>query len=54
MKEKKMKINKCKTFLLNSRLHFGKLKNVPVLQLDASVDFHNDLDIQEQVIEKVL
>lgn len=40
--------------LLISRLHFEKLKNVPVLQLDASVDFQNDPDIREQFIQKVL
>lgn len=35
------------------RIHFDKLKNIPVLQLDSSVDFHSDPAVQEQLISKV-
>lgn len=35
------------------RLHFEKLKQIPVLQLDASVEFQSDPDVREQFITKV-
>lgn len=35
------------------RLHFEKLKDVPVLQLDASVEFLSDREVREQFIAKV-
>ncbi|XP_075882080.1 deoxycytidine kinase 2-like isoform X2 [Nelusetta ayraudi] len=37
----------------STELHFEKLKHVPVLQLDASLDFQNDPDIREQFIQKM-
>ncbi|XP_068167449.1 deoxyguanosine kinase, mitochondrial [Antennarius striatus] len=37
----------------STEIHFEKLKHVPVLQLDASVDFHNDPEVQEQFLTKV-
>lgn len=35
------------------RIHFDKLKKIPVLQLDASVEFQSDPVVQEQFISKV-
>lgn len=35
------------------RIHFEKLKNIPVLQLDASMEFQSDPVVQEQFITKV-
>lgn len=35
------------------RIHFEKLKNIPVLQLDATVEFQSDPDVQEQLITQV-
>lgn len=35
------------------RIHFDKLKNIPVLKLDASVEFQTDPVVQEQFISKV-
>lgn len=35
------------------RIHFEKLKQIPVLQLDASVEFQSDQEVQEQIITKV-
>lgn len=35
------------------RIHFDKLRKIPVLQLDASVEFQNDPVVQEQFISKV-
>lgn len=35
------------------RIHFEKLKTIPVLQLDASVEFQSDPEMQEQFITKV-
>lgn len=35
------------------RIHFEKLKQIPVLQLDASVEFQSDPEVREQFITKV-
>lgn len=35
------------------RIHFEKLKQIPVLKLDASVEFKSDPEVQEQFITKV-
>lgn len=35
------------------RIHFEKLKNIPVLQLDAGMEFQSDPVVQEQFITKV-
>ncbi|KAK2902098.1 deoxyguanosine kinase, mitochondrial isoform X2 [Channa argus] len=37
----------------NTEIHFEKLKNIPVLQLDASVEFQRDPEAREQFITKV-
>ncbi|XP_030271554.1 deoxyguanosine kinase, mitochondrial isoform X2 [Sparus aurata] len=37
----------------STELHFEKLKQIPVLQLDASVEFQSDPDVREQFITKV-
>ncbi|XP_026198351.1 deoxyguanosine kinase, mitochondrial [Anabas testudineus] len=37
----------------STELHFEKLKHVPVLQLDASVEFQSDPDVREQFVTKV-
>ncbi|XP_037536017.1 deoxyguanosine kinase, mitochondrial [Nematolebias whitei] len=37
----------------STKINFEKLKNTPVLQLDASVAFQSDRDVQEQMITKV-
>ncbi|XP_044053059.1 deoxyguanosine kinase, mitochondrial isoform X2 [Siniperca chuatsi] len=37
----------------STEIHFEKLKQIPVLQLDASVEFHSDPEVQEQYIKKV-
>ncbi|XP_068617161.1 deoxyguanosine kinase, mitochondrial [Brachionichthys hirsutus] len=37
----------------STEIHFETLKHVPVLQLDASAEFHNDPEVQEQFITKV-
>ncbi|XP_040012276.1 deoxyguanosine kinase, mitochondrial isoform X2 [Xiphias gladius] len=36
-----------------TEVHFEKLKQIPVLQLDASAEFQSDPEVQEQVITKV-
>ena len=36
-----------------SRIHFERLKNIPVLQLDASVEFLMDPEVREQFVTKV-
>lgn len=35
------------------RLHFEKLKRIPVLELDASEEFQSDPEVQEEFIRKV-
>lgn len=35
------------------RIHFDKLKKIPVLHLDASVEFQSHPAVQEQFISKV-
>lgn len=35
------------------RIHFEELKQIPVLKLDASVEFKSDPEVQEQFITKV-
>ncbi len=35
------------------RVHFEKMKKIPVLQLDASVEFQSDSEVREQFISKV-
>uniref|UniRef100_A0A8C3A2M9 deoxyguanosine kinase n=1 Tax=Cyclopterus lumpus TaxID=8103 RepID=A0A8C3A2M9_CYCLU len=37
----------------STELHFEKLKQIPVLQLDASVEFQSDQEVQEEMIRKV-
>ncbi|XP_041854229.1 deoxyguanosine kinase, mitochondrial [Melanotaenia boesemani] len=37
----------------STEIHFEKLKKIPVLQLDASLEFKSDLEVQEQFITKV-
>uniref|UniRef100_UPI0037E8FEA0 deoxyguanosine kinase, mitochondrial isoform X1 n=2 Tax=Semicossyphus pulcher TaxID=241346 RepID=UPI0037E8FEA0 len=37
----------------STELHFEKLKQIPVLQLDASVEFQRDPEVREQFITKV-
>ncbi|XP_029366586.1 deoxycytidine kinase-like isoform X2 [Echeneis naucrates] len=37
----------------STELHFEKLKNIPVLQLDASVEFQRDTAVQEEFVTKV-
>nr|XP_046243386.1 deoxyguanosine kinase, mitochondrial isoform X2 [Scatophagus argus]XP_046243387.1 deoxyguanosine kinase, mitochondrial isoform X2 [Scatophagus argus]XP_046243388.1 deoxyguanosine kinase, mitochondrial isoform X2 [Scatophagus argus] len=37
----------------STEIHFEKLKQVPVLQLDASVEFQSDPEVLEQFITKV-
>ncbi|XP_010730857.3 deoxyguanosine kinase, mitochondrial isoform X1 [Larimichthys crocea] len=37
----------------STEIHFEKLKQIPVLQLDASVEFQSDQEVQEQIITKV-
>uniref|UniRef100_A0A3Q2WQW6 deoxyguanosine kinase n=1 Tax=Haplochromis burtoni TaxID=8153 RepID=A0A3Q2WQW6_HAPBU len=36
-----------------TEIHFEKLKQIPVLKLDASVEFKSDPEVQEQFITKV-
>ncbi|XP_063345723.1 deoxyguanosine kinase, mitochondrial [Pelmatolapia mariae] len=36
-----------------TQIHFEKLKQIPVLKLDASVEFKSDPEVQEQFITKV-
>ncbi len=35
------------------RMHFEKLKQIPVLQLDASVEFKSDPEVRQQFITEV-
>ncbi|XP_073322324.1 deoxyguanosine kinase, mitochondrial [Pagrus major] len=37
----------------STEIHFEKLKQIPVLQLDASVEFQSDPEVREQFITKV-
>ncbi|XP_011614000.2 deoxyguanosine kinase, mitochondrial isoform X1 [Takifugu rubripes] len=37
----------------STEIHFDKLKNIPVLELDASAEFQSDPVVQEQFISKV-
>ncbi|XP_028313006.1 deoxyguanosine kinase, mitochondrial isoform X2 [Gouania willdenowi] len=37
----------------STEIHFEKLKQIPVLQLDASVEFQQDSSVQEDFITKV-
>lgn len=37
----------------STELHFEKLKQIPVLQLDASVEFQRDPEVRDQFIAKV-
>ncbi|KAM7018140.1 deoxyguanosine kinase, mitochondrial [Tautogolabrus adspersus] len=37
----------------STEIHFEKLKRIPVLQLDASVEFQRDPEVREQFITKV-
>lgn len=37
----------------STKLHFEKLKRIPVLELDASVEFESDPEVREQFITKV-
>ncbi|XP_017269216.1 deoxyguanosine kinase, mitochondrial [Kryptolebias marmoratus] len=37
----------------STEINFEKLKNIPVLQLDASVEFQSDPDVREQLVTKV-
>ncbi|XP_029018168.1 deoxyguanosine kinase, mitochondrial isoform X2 [Betta splendens] len=37
----------------STELHFEKLKHIPVLQLDASVEFQADLEVRDQFLIKV-
>ncbi|KAF3850808.1 hypothetical protein F7725_012580 [Dissostichus mawsoni] len=37
----------------STETHFEKLKQIPVLQLDASVEFKSDPDVQEEFITKI-
>lgn len=37
----------------STELHFEKLKRIPVLQLDASVEFQSDPEVQEEMIRKI-
>ncbi|XP_071339066.1 deoxyguanosine kinase, mitochondrial isoform X2 [Trachinotus anak] len=37
----------------STEIHFEKLKQIPVLHLDASVEFLSDLEVREQLITKV-
>lgn len=37
----------------STELHFEKLKRIPVLQLDASVEFQSDPEVQEEIIRKM-
>ncbi|XP_020511343.1 deoxyguanosine kinase, mitochondrial isoform X2 [Labrus bergylta] len=37
----------------STEIHFEKLKQIPVLQLDASVEFQRDPEVREQFITKV-
>ncbi|XP_041793292.1 deoxyguanosine kinase, mitochondrial [Chelmon rostratus] len=37
----------------STEVHFEKLKQIPVLQLDASVEFQSDPEVREQFITKV-
>lgn len=37
----------------STEIHFDKLKQIPVLQLDASVEFQSDQEVREQFITKV-
>ncbi|KAM8760311.1 deoxyguanosine kinase, mitochondrial isoform 1-T1 [Acanthopagrus schlegelii] len=37
----------------STEIHFEKLKQIPVLQLDASVEFQSDPEVREQFIAKV-
>ncbi|XP_068559486.1 deoxyguanosine kinase, mitochondrial isoform X1 [Cebidichthys violaceus] len=37
----------------STELHFEKLKQIPVLQLDASVEFQSDPEVQEEFIRKM-
>ncbi|XP_034728526.1 deoxyguanosine kinase, mitochondrial isoform X2 [Etheostoma cragini] len=37
----------------STEIHFEKLKHIPVLQLDASVEFQSDPEVQEEFITKM-
>ncbi|XP_026177229.1 deoxyguanosine kinase, mitochondrial [Mastacembelus armatus] len=37
----------------STEIHFEKMKQIPVLQLDASVEFQSDPDVRQQFITKV-
>lgn len=40
--------------LFFNRIHFEKLKKIPVLYLDATVKFQSDPEVQEQLVTKVI